>query len=114
MGTLGYHGVALVQCEMGAIGVNSSMMTSLAAINLWEPNAVIMVGIAFGVSSQKQNIGDVLVSSHIIPYEFVRQGAEIIYRSENPPSSTFYGKPGEADKRLEAFSWGGCGCQRLL
>ena len=59
------------------------------AINLWKPKAVIMVGIAFGVDDEKQNIGDVLVSSYIIPYEFSKiYPNEISFRSPMPNANT--------------------------
>ncbi|MBP7260533.1 MAG: hypothetical protein KBB37_04535 [Bacteroidia bacterium] len=88
IGTLGIYGVVLVQSEMGSIGRNSSLLTTLRAIEIWEPKAIIMVGVAFGIDSKKQQIGDVIVSSHIIPYENSRIGKEIVFRSELPPSST--------------------------
>src|SRR5205823_11722623 len=41
-----------------------------------EPSAVFMVGVAFGVDSDKQKIGDVLVSKQILLYEPQRVGTE--------------------------------------
>lgn len=88
IGTLGIYGVVLVQSEMGAVGRNSSLLTTLRAIEVWEPKAIVMVGIAFGIDSKRQHIGDVIVSSHIIPYENSRIGRDVVFRSELPPSST--------------------------
>ena len=88
LGILGIYGVVVVQSEMGAVGRNSSLITTLRAIELCKPKAVIMVGIAFGIDSEKQNIGDVIISSHIIPYEIARIGKDRIFRSELPPASS--------------------------
>ncbi|CAN5800179.1 hypothetical protein BH11BAC3_BH11BAC3_12220 [soil metagenome] len=88
LGVLGIYGVVMVQSAMGAVGRSSSLITTSAAINYWNPKAIIMVGIAFGIDLKKQNIGDVIVSSHIIPYENSRVGKTIIYRSELPPASS--------------------------
>jgi nucleoside phosphorylase len=49
-------------------------MTIASAIDELSPSAVIMVGIAFGVDRNKQTIGDVLISTHIWPYEPQRIG----------------------------------------
>ncbi len=88
LGIFGIYGVVVVQSEMGAVGKNASLITTLRAIELCKPKAVIMVGIAFGIDSEKQNIGDVIISSHIIPYEIARIGKERFFRSELPPASS--------------------------
>lgn len=90
LGILGVYKVVVIQSGMGSSGRNSSLVTTLRAIELWKPKAIIMVGIAFGINAKKQRIGDVLVSSHIIPYENARLNKDdsIFYRSELPPAST--------------------------
>lgn len=88
IGTLGIYGIVFVQSAMGAVGRTSSLITTVSAINNWNPKAIIMVGIAFGIDKNKQNIGDVIVSSHIIPYENARIGKTKIFRSELPPASS--------------------------
>ena len=88
IGVFGIYGVAVVQSGMGAVGSNASLITTLRAIDLFKPKAVIMIGIAFGIDSEKQHIGDVIVSSHIIPYENARIGKERVFRSELPPASS--------------------------
>lgn len=87
IGMFGIYGVAVVQSIMGAVGNNASLITTLRAIDLFKPKAVIMIGIAFGIDSEKQHIGDVIVSSHIIPYENARLGKARVFRSELPPAS---------------------------
>lgn len=88
LGILGIYGVVMVQSEMGAVGRDSALITTLRAIEIWQPKAIIMIGIAFGIDSQSQHIGDVIVSSHIIPYENSRVGKERIFRAELPPASS--------------------------
>ncbi len=77
MGKLGNYIIVHVECEMGAVGRGSSIMTVTKAIEVIKPKFVIMIGIAFGVDRKKQNIGDVLVSESIIPYNSKRVGAKI-------------------------------------
>jgi len=89
IGLLGVYGIVLVQSEMGAIGSSSSLVTSINAISLWQPKAIIMIGIAFGIDITNQSIGDILISSHIIPYESSKiKDSEITYRSELPSASS--------------------------
>ena len=88
IGTLGLYNIALVQSGMGAVGRTSSLLTSIRAIEVWMPKMIIMVGIAFGIDSKNQQIGDVIIASHIIPYEIQRIGKEKVFRSELPASNT--------------------------
>jgi len=46
------------------------------SIDALHPDSVVMVGIAFGTNSQKQAIGDVLVSRQLMSYEFQRVGTD--------------------------------------
>lgn len=86
---LGYFGnylIAHVESGMGSLGFQSSIITVSNAIIFWQPKAVIMPGIAFGVDKEKQKIGDVLVSEKIAPYNVKRVGKEKeIFRSPIPP-----------------------------
>ncbi len=76
---LGSHGgarVALVRApEMGAGGVGGAALTTSEAVRALGPSAVIMVGIAFGVDPESQQIGEVLCSTRIVDYEQVRVGS---------------------------------------
>ncbi len=88
VGVLGNYVVAHVQSSMGAMARDSSIMTVNAAIDKISSPVVIMVGIAFGVDDQKQNIGDVLVSESVIPYNSKRVGIDkSISRGVEAPSS---------------------------
>jgi mannose-1-phosphate guanylyltransferase/nucleoside phosphorylase len=59
----------MVQSEMGTIGPGASLITVHKAIESLHPSAIIMVGIAFGINPQKQNIGEILVSRQLVSYE---------------------------------------------
>jgi nucleoside phosphorylase len=69
---LGLHGgceLTLVRCEMGSGGPAGSLATLFDAITAVKPVAIIMVGMAFGAKSDKQQIGDVMISRQVSAYE---------------------------------------------
>lgn len=72
--------IFMVQSEMGAGGLGASLQTVQEGIEALSPAAVIMVGIAFGVDSQKQTVGDILVAKQLINYEPMRVGEQLILR----------------------------------
>lgn len=79
-----------VQCgKMGSMSFNSSINTISEAIKLFEPKITLMIGIAFGVDNNEQNIGDVLISECITPYNSkkVQGGKELIRSNDSPASS---------------------------
>lgn len=55
--------------DQGSAKSDGSLASTRAAIDEWKPSAVILVGIAFGKNSERQHIGDVLVSEEIADYE---------------------------------------------
>src|SRR5262249_31931164 len=61
--------VSMTRCEMGSSGLGASMQAVEKGIAALSPAAVIMVGIGFGVSEEKQAVGDVLISESLRPYE---------------------------------------------
>lgn len=76
IGKLGLHMIIHVQCTMGAISRSGSTITVATIINKFiNIKAVIMVGIAFGLDDKESNIGDVLISESIIPYDSKRIGS---------------------------------------
>lgn len=75
------YNVVHIQCGMGSASRDASIITIGDAIRDVCPKVVIMIGIAFGINRKKQNIGDVLVSEVIIPYELSRVGERKISRS---------------------------------
>ena len=76
LGRLGYCTVVLCMCSMGASGRDSAQIVTGEVLRFWKPAALIMVGIAFGRDSERQKIGDVLISERIIAYEPERVGSE--------------------------------------
>lgn len=70
--------IYFVQSQMGSSGPGGSALTINDAIEQLEPDTVISLGIAFGSNSEKQKIGDVLVSTFVKCYEPERVGSEII------------------------------------
>lgn len=87
-GIMGNYKISHVQCSMGSLARDSSIMTVRTAIEKLKSKVVIMIGIAFGVNETKQHIGDVLLSESIIPYNAKRVGKkETIKRGIEAPSS---------------------------
>ncbi|GEN77898.1 5'-methylthioadenosine/S-adenosylhomocysteine nucleosidase family protein [Chryseobacterium hagamense] len=88
LGVFGKYKVVHVQCSMGSLSPSSSIITISKALVLLKSKVVLMIGIAFGVDSDKQNIGDVLVAESIIPYDSKRVGTDtIIQRGKEIQSS---------------------------
>jgi nucleoside phosphorylase/tetratricopeptide (TPR) repeat protein len=86
--------VAMTQSEMGTGGLDASLQTVQKGIDALSPDAVIMVGIAFGVDEAKQAIGDVLISENLRCYELQKAatgpGGEIVSvpRGDRPHASS--------------------------
>ena len=60
--------------SQGSVGSDSSQLSIVSAINSFQPDAVILVGIAFGKEfhdskNPSQKIGDVLISDKVADYE---------------------------------------------
>jgi nucleoside phosphorylase len=58
------------------------VQSSIAALH---PDSVVMVGIAFGIDSEKQKIGDVLVSRQLMSYNLERVGTSTGGRQKRIP-----------------------------
>jgi nucleoside phosphorylase len=88
LGTLNGTRVFHTISEMGSGGIGAMQQTVDKAIRALEPGAVIAVGIAFGIDDKKQNIGDILISKQLRPYELQRVGKEeIVLRGPRPDAS---------------------------
>lgn len=110
LGTINGARVMMTRSEMGSSGLGASQQAVNKGIEALRPSAVIMVGIAFGVSEKKQHIGDVLVTEQLRLYELQRVGTganderKIVLRDDKPHASTWllnHFKSSEA-------SWEGC------
>lgn len=60
--------------QQGSVRADASLPSIMTAIDAWNPDAVILVGIAFGKDNDaspepRQHIGDVLISTSIADYE---------------------------------------------
>jgi len=61
--------IYMVQSEMGTATPGGALMTVRQAAEDLHPIAAIMVGIAFGMRPDKQDMGDILVSKQLMAYE---------------------------------------------
>jgi len=77
VGSCGACITALVMCEKGSVAPDSSQATATAAIQLWNPIAMIMPGICFARDQKKQKPADLIVANKIIPYENLRAGTHV-------------------------------------
>jgi len=77
LGVIGGAKVFLVQSEMGSDGLGGSRFTVQEGIRALSPAAVIMVGIAYGLDEEKQQIGDILVSRQLVAYDHQRVGSTL-------------------------------------
>ena len=86
--------IMMVQSEMGAGGPGGALLVVDEGIRILLPSAVIMVGIAFGVDSERQQIGTILVSQQLLGYELQKivtgsEGSvEIIPRGDRPSTTS--------------------------
>lgn len=85
-----WHG----QCEAGSGGPSGAQAITTDLIDALSPKCVLMPGIAFGLKpknetnpNDNQEIGDILVSTHIYTYEKARDGEQSIPRADKVPAS---------------------------
>lgn len=82
-GTRVFHALS----EMGSGSLGAMQQTVDKAIRALDPGAVLAVGIAFGADEKKQQIGDILVSKQLRPYDLQRAGEQVILRDDKPHST---------------------------
>lgn len=75
--------------EMGSGGVGGSQDAVRKAITAIKPDAVFMVGIAFGIDRKKFSVGDILVSKQLLLYDLQRVSSDstISLRGDRVPAS---------------------------
>lgn len=89
LGTVNTKNFYVIKSGMGMSGQSGSIISVKSAIDILQPNSVIMVGIAFGLHNHKQKIGDVIVSKQVTNYDFVKQKESgTIERADKAHSST--------------------------
>ncbi|MBX5449023.1 TIR domain-containing protein [Thermogemmatispora sp.] len=74
LGEIGGAATWLLRTQMGALGAGGATLAVSEAISKLRPEAVIMVGIAFGLRPGEQQLGDILVSQQLMSYEPQRVG----------------------------------------
>lgn len=80
LGVMGAAPAVLALSEMGSGGRDGSLTSTNRALRVWAPRAAVMMGIAFGLKPNKQQLGDVLVSERLSPYEPQRVGSVLVHR----------------------------------
>jgi len=88
LGQVGGADIFMVQSEMGAATPGGALVTVRQAIDDLHPNAVIMVGIAFGLRPDSQQMGDILVARQLMSYEPGKQKGKFIPRGDRVTVST--------------------------
>ncbi|MBA0190659.1 MULTISPECIES: hypothetical protein [Pectobacterium] len=90
LGIIGQSECFLCISEMGTGGVGGSHTSVDKAIQNLNPDAVIMVGIAFGIDENSQSVGDILVSKQLQLYDLQRVSADnsITLRGDKPHASS--------------------------
>ena len=73
-------------------GPQEAQLSATQAIDHWNPQLLIAVGIAFGVNEKKQHLRDVLVSEKMLDYELARV--------EPDGTFTYRGTPQETSREL--------------
>lgn len=77
IGMLGIYPIIHIQCDdMGAVGKRAAIVTVTDAIQQWQPDGIVMVGIAFGRDQKKQKLGDVLIAKSVRNYELEKKAKE--------------------------------------
>jgi nucleoside phosphorylase len=102
VGRLGLTDIVLCMTAMGSTGRDASLLVTSETIQAWDLRAVIMVGIAFGKDSAKQQIGNVLVSERVIAYEPQRVGRE----SNENRGSEHMARPVLLNRFRNVVGWG--------
>ena len=80
IGRFGAYNVIHVQSDMGAMNRDAVMTTVDNAIKMWNPRGIIMVGVAWGMNKEKQQIGDVLISKKFFSMKPQKYQMEVQYQ----------------------------------
>jgi len=88
IGKFGKYKIVHVQSDLGSVSRSGSIPTISEAIGEFKPKLTIMVGVAFGLNSVEQKIGDVLISEAVLPYDYKKVGTKrTIQRATHAPTS---------------------------
>ncbi len=100
VGVFGAFPAIATMSTMGTQGATGSTLAINALIQTWNPDVIVLTGIAFGRSRRDQAPADVLVADRVINYEPERVGEERIDRGQIPPCS-----PGLVARFRNALDW---------
>lgn len=106
LGAIADTNIFMVQSEMGTASPGGSLITIQQAIAALSPVAVIMVGLAFGIDSAKQKLGDILVSQRISQYEYHKVSLSEGETKVIPRGDRIYASPRLLDRiRSASLDW---------
>lgn len=99
MGPVGPNRINVFESEMGPFGHKGSAATAMRAMSVTGATGIIQIGMAFGAYPSLQNVGDVLVSSSIVAYDFrtVRDRP-----GQTPPYENDYADPNNPTPRFDS------------
>jgi len=84
LGNVGNNRVNAFKTEMGPFGYGGSASRAIYYRTITGATAIIQVGMAFGIDPSGQRLGDVLVSTSLIPYDLREVRAVAMPRIEYP------------------------------
>ena len=99
MGLIGSNRVNVFETDMGPFGHGGSAATAMRAMSVTGATGIIQLGMAFGLYPGIQSIGDVLVSTSIVAYDY-RTVREI--PNANPAFEADYADPDNPTPRFDA------------
>jgi len=83
VGRFGAYVTAMFKSTMGPGGPSGATLGANSALQIWEPKALIMVGIAFGADREKHGVGDILLAETVQLYDPERIGQTVVPRGAN-------------------------------
>ena len=110
MGNHGQFHVIHATCQAGSATPGGALVVVLEALRHWNPEVVLAIGCAFGIDSNKQAIGDVLVAHQLLPYESaaIRDGKYQPRGGQFPASTGWLNRLNTMDtqnKHLQVKDW---------
>ena len=110
MGNHGQYHVIHATCQAGSATPGGALVVVLEALRNWNPEVVLAIGCAFGIDSNKQAIGDVLVARQLLPYESaaIRDGKYQPRGGQFPASAGWLNRLNTMDtqnKHLQVKDW---------
>ncbi len=86
VGRFGACRAALFQSTIGTGGPGGATLAAKSALDFWNPYALIMIGVAFGIAPEEEHPADILIAEQIVPYEHQRVSDKPLFRDPLPAS----------------------------